>query len=146
TPPVHGTELRRNRMDAFKRGIVASMMTIMLATALPGCAASTIGQQATPAKSPTVGNLAGILTEFPVRTTNSGLDSITAGPDGNLWFTEHDANKIGRITSSGDVTEFAIPSAETRVALITSGPDGNLWFAEPLANKIGRITPGGAVA
>jgi hypothetical protein len=25
-------------------------------------------------------------------------------PDGNLWFTEHDANKIGRITITDNVS------------------------------------------
>ena len=36
--------------------------------------------------------------EFPVPTLSSDVTDITAGPDGNLWFTEHAANKIGRIT------------------------------------------------
>jgi hypothetical protein len=34
---------------------------------------------------------------------------ITAGPDGNLWFTGAGSDKIGRITTSGAVTEFQIP-------------------------------------
>jgi hypothetical protein len=42
---------------------------------------------------------AGSITEFPLRATNSGPLGITAGPDGRLWFTEADGNKIGRITS-----------------------------------------------
>jgi len=41
---------------------------------------------------------AGSITEFPVPTADSGPWAITAGPDGNLWFTEYDGNKIGRIT------------------------------------------------
>ncbi len=33
--------------------------------------------------------------------------SIAAGPDGNLWFTESMANKIGRIApATGAITEF----------------------------------------
>ena len=32
---------------------------------------------------------------------------ITAGPDGNLWFTENVGNRIGRITPAGVVTEFS---------------------------------------
>ena len=32
---------------------------------------------------------------------------ITAGPDGNLWFTEAAAT-IGRITPAGTVTEFPL--------------------------------------
>jgi eukaryotic-like serine/threonine-protein kinase len=42
----------------------------------------------------------GTITEFPVPTASSSPSGITAGPDGNLWFTEYDGNKIGRITSS----------------------------------------------
>jgi hypothetical protein len=68
------------------------------------------------------------------------LDEITAGPDGNLWFTESRANKIGRITPSGTIDEFPVPTAKSLPFGITAGPDGNLWFTESKANKIGRIT------
>lgn len=47
------------------------------------------------------GALAGAITEFPIPTANSIPKGITAGPDGNLWFTEDSADKIGRITPSG---------------------------------------------
>jgi streptogramin lyase len=71
---------------------------------------------------------------------------IVPGPDGNMWFTEHDADQIGRITPSGVVTEFfediSLGSGPTG---ITSGPDGNLWFTEYDAGRIGRITPAGVV-
>ena len=30
------------------------------------------------------------------------------GPDGNLWFTEEAANKIGRITPGGTITDWAL--------------------------------------
>ncbi|HEY7360690.1 MAG TPA: NHL repeat-containing protein, partial [Streptosporangiaceae bacterium] len=70
---------------------------------------------------------------------------ITAGPDGNLWFTEG-AGRIGRITPQGAITEFSTgisPGAEPTG--IAAGPDGNLWFTESAGNRIGRITPTGAV-
>jgi len=70
---------------------------------------------------------------------------ITVGPDGNLWFTEPDANKIGRITLEGAIQEFPIPTAASGPLGITAGPDGNLWFTESGANKIARMTPDGAV-
>jgi virginiamycin B lyase len=76
-------------------------------------------------------------------------ESITAGPDGALWFTE-DVDKIGRITTSGAITEFPIPAEEAVVGgfrtptSITAGPDGALWFTET-GDKIGRITTSGAV-
>jgi len=70
---------------------------------------------------------------------------ITAGPDGNLWFTEPAAGRIGRITPTGTVTEFSAGiSAGSGPWDITAGPDGNLWFTE-LDGRIGRITPTGTI-
>ena len=40
----------------------------------------------------------GRINEFPIPTLASNSIAITAGPDGNLWFTEFHANQIGRIT------------------------------------------------
>ncbi len=98
------------------------------------------------------------VTKFPIPTANSGAQLIAAGPDGALWFTEQNSNKIGRITAAGSVTEFAIPTAVSLVVGITAGPDGNLWFAESAApgdsvgglvtsapGAIGRITPTGTI-
>jgi streptogramin lyase len=68
---------------------------------------------------------------------------ITAGPDGNIWFTEYGNNTLGRITPTGVLTEFPIPKAGSYPTDITSGPDGNLWFTEDY--NIGRITPTGTV-
>src|SRR4051812_37018865 len=34
---------------------------------------------------------------------------ITTGPDGNLWFAESGAGRIGRMTPSGALTEFDLP-------------------------------------
>jgi streptogramin lyase len=81
---------------------------------------------------------AGTVTEFPV----PGGDplSITAGPDGNLWFTAGTSN-IGRITTAGKITEFPVSSEPFG---ITAGPDGNLWFTLIADNAIGRITPSGS--
>jgi virginiamycin B lyase len=66
---------------------------------------------------------------------------MTTGPDGNLWFTEIGASKIGRITTSGSISEFVIPTASSGPFGITAGPDGNHWFTEELANKIGKLVP-----
>ncbi len=87
-------------------------------------------------------------TDFTIPTAKSNPQGITAGPDGNLWFTEGFGNKIGRMTPAGTVTEFAIPSAGAIPEGIVTGPDGNLWFTEGAAavNKIGRMTPSGTFA
>ncbi len=82
-----------------------------------------------------------VITEFPVPTAGSAPLGIVSGSDGNLWFTEFSASKIGRITTAGVVTEF--PTSGANPQLIAAGPDGNLWFPEATANKIGRITTAG---
>jgi streptogramin lyase len=78
--------------------------------------------------------------------TGNGPGEATAGPDGNVWFVESGANKIGRLTTSGSLTEFSAGlSANAGLVGITAGPDGNLWFTESSANRIGRITPAGVI-
>ena len=89
---------------------------------------------------------AGQMTTFPLPTPKSGAWGITAGPDGNLWFTEPYANQLGRITPSGQVTEFPVPPFYlSEKEEIIAGPDGNLWFSDFIGDRIGRITPTGQV-
>jgi virginiamycin B lyase len=97
-----------------------------------------------------VGGIAGhalavTFSEFPVPSTSAPTspESITAGPDGALWFTDSDS--IGRVTTDGVITKFSIPTTDSGPDGITSGPDGALWFIEALASKIGRITTVGAI-
>jgi streptogramin lyase len=86
------------------------------------------------------------ITEFPA-PANAGPWGITAGPDGNLWFTEAGAGKIGMINPNDPThpTDYSIPTANEHPTGITAGPDGNLWFGEyqsgPTATKIGMINP-----
>ncbi len=82
------------------------------------------------------------ITKFNIPTVGAGASHMAAGPDGNVWFTEGAASKIGRITPSGVITEFT-PPGFIYLNGITSGPDGNLWFVG--SNGIGRITPSGVI-
>ncbi|HEX4563757.1 MAG TPA: hypothetical protein VH115_04820, partial [Solirubrobacteraceae bacterium] len=75
-----------------------------------------------------------------------GPEWITPGSDCNVWFTEAEANKIGRITPSGSITEFELPTARSAPAGIVPGADGNVWFAESEAGRIGRLGAGAAEA
>src|SRR5947209_20448477 len=71
--------------------------------------------------------------DFAVLYSPNGPVGITAGPDGNLWFTESGRDTIGRMSPAGIITEFSLPSLPTAkrdLVSITAGPDGNLWFAE----------------
>ena len=88
------------------------------------------------------------VTNFPIPLV--GLvepQGITTGPDGNLWFAETGADRIGRMTPSGELTEFSLPDTSEGTAsgptAIVAGPDGALWFVgQP--GEVGRITTSGA--
>ena len=87
----------------------------------------------------------GNVTQYPTPTVDSFPQSITAGSDGAMWFTESGADKIGRITTAGVIEEYPIPTPNSYPIGIAAGPDGALWFTESIGNKIGRITTKGVI-
>jgi virginiamycin B lyase len=93
------------------------------------------------AKFSTAGQL---LAEYPVPTARSQPWGITTGPDGALWFTEEEADQIGRITVNGSITEYPTQNC-CFPTFITTGGDGRLWFTEELPGQIGAMSTNGAV-
>jgi len=106
--------------------------------------------------TPAVGRItpSGTITEFtsglnPGSVPGGGLTTgtvsvggIAAGPDGNVWFTDHGTTAaIGRITPSGSITEFSsgLPAGSAPYKL-TTGPDGNIWFTDRATTSIGGVT------
>src|SRR6516164_9857604 len=82
------------------------------------------------------------IAEFPLPAAGSVPFGITTGPDGNIWFTEDQANKIGMINpTTHAISEFAIPTAGSNPLEITAGPGSTIWFTENAANQIGEINP-----
>ncbi len=72
------------------------------------------------------------------------LPGIVEGSDKNLWFTNFDGSKIGKITTSGTITEYSLPTGSYPEG-IAAGPDSNLWFIDSLTMKIGKISTSGSV-
>jgi streptogramin lyase len=92
--------------------------------------------------SPSMFGTSETVTTFAPPTPSSQVTAITAGPDGNLWFTEGEGNKVGKINpATGAITEFPLPTAGAAPGDITAGPDGNVWFTEPGANIVAEINP-----
>lgn len=60
------------------------------------------------------------MTQFAMPAAQNNLEGITAGPDGNLWFTEEWRSQIRRLTSEGAITEFPLPGTQ----LSGKEPDG----------------------
>jgi hypothetical protein len=93
--------------------------------------------------------------EYPVPDNGLGvnLSGITAGPDGNVWFTHagtfpHDG-ELESITPAGAITTFPQPPGTSARAIVT-GADGNLWYGGIFRESfeqavIGQMTTDGTV-
>ena len=84
------------------------------------------------------------VTEFPLPTASALPHDIVLGPDGKLWFTEKDANKIGRVTPGNPpvIDEFDLPAGFTDPFNITVGPDNQIWATcRNAAGAVCRINP-----
>src|SRR5262249_4823449 len=76
--------------------------------------------------------------------------SITAGPDGALWFTNRWLSLVAltgdmslhRLTTSGALTAVSTPNFIPFA--VTTGADGNLWATDD-SSGIARISTGGSV-
>jgi streptogramin lyase len=65
---------------------------------------------------------------------------ITAAPDGKVYFTLEDNNKIGQIDpATGDITYWATPTANSQPHGIAVGPDNNVWLAEWGASQVAQF-------
>jgi virginiamycin B lyase len=86
------------------------------------------------------------LTEYSLPTANSQPFRITSGSDGALWFTENNANRVGRVTTAGTITEYSFSAGNVGYG-ITLGADGAIWFAESgsAGDKLGRVTTSGTI-
>jgi streptogramin lyase len=130
---------------------VLLLVLLLFLTGLVSACSPSITSGSSPTPTPTRG-IRGIFHEYALPPSQFVPGSITAGPDGNLWFTEimtdqngsPKASKIERITPTGTLSEFSLPSANTPATGIITGPDGNLWFTE--GSKIARITPMGKIS
>jgi streptogramin lyase len=89
-----------------------------------------------------------VLAGYPI-ATNSNVQSLTRGIDGNVWFAEAGASdaqgntvagmQIGRLTPSGALTEFVTPTASSGPIDITLGGNGQIWFSERFVGGAGAI-------
>ena len=86
--------------------VIATASNMVAATVSVGSGPNTIGIQ--PVVPPACRS--GVVHEFSLQTKYSYPSGITAGPDGNIWFTEGGTgaggSKLGRITPQAAITEF----------------------------------------
>lgn len=83
---------------------------------------------------------------IPVPTSAAGLGRIVASPDGSVWFTERDANKVGKISPNGQVTEFAFPAefpGTTTLKDLDVAPDGSVWVVYESGERVRHMSAAG---
>lgn len=114
----------------MSRSVRFSSLLIQIAAVLVICAPKELSAQTIPF---------GRFTFF-VLAPVSDPEGITVGPDGNIWFAETRAGKIGRL-ANGVLSEFTTPSGAGPG--IVAGPDGALWFCG--LNAVDRITTSGVI-
>jgi streptogramin lyase len=76
-------------------------------------------------------------TALPQTQANS-TNAITRGGDGNGWFTEGTAGRVGFITPNNQVTVFDLTGV-TLLGAIVPGPDGAIWMVDTNNNRISRV-------
>lgn len=66
--------------------------------------------------------------DVAIPTSDAGLHSIAASPDGSVWFSEQRRGKVGRVAPDGRVAEWTIPTdGEFGPEELTVGRDGRAW-------------------
>ena len=80
--------------------------------------------------------------EFPAP---GGPFTIAPGPDGNIWFTQFDTDRIGLMSTAGALLGETQTPAGSGLGDIITGPDGNMWFTATDRDRVGRVTPGGSL-
>jgi len=95
---------------------------------------------------PVTGDFMRVATSQKAGTTSTLPYWLVKGPDGQLWFNEHYANRIGRFDALNmTMTEYSVPSyvptygGVANVLSIAVDPAGNLWFTEWSTGRIGVV-------
>src|SRR5262249_5416351 len=81
----------------------------------------------------------GEFSEYDVPTAGAYLNWITAGPDGNLWFTELSAGKIGKLDPAAIPPPTATPTATPTPTASLQLPDLRV---SALANPPASVSAG----
>jgi copper transport protein len=86
-------------------------------------------------------SLLGTFREYP-SINEAGLPFGMAMDNyGNLWFAQHEIDKIGLIDPrTGEGTEANIPITGSFVQWITSDNEGRIWFAAQRGSALGSVT------
>jgi streptogramin lyase len=83
----------------------------------------------------------GVLSKFQP-PTNGKPQRLDLDPDGNVWFTERQGNKIGLLDVKTETfREYALPGPEASPYAITVDKDRMIWYSSHEQDTINRLDP-----
>ncbi|HEY1881994.1 MAG TPA: hypothetical protein VGG51_03000 [Candidatus Cybelea sp.] len=83
--------------------------------------------------------LNGSVTEYPLTGSNTP-NQVLQGVDGNFYFTDTAANRIGQFfTRSHHLAYFSIPTKHSEPTAMTLGLDNQIYLVETAGNKIAQF-------
>lgn len=86
-------------------------------------------------------SLLGTFHEYPSVNEDGLPFGMAMDSYGNLWFAQHEIDKIGVIDPrTGESTEANIPIAGSFVQWITSDDEGRIWFAAQRGSALGSVS------
>ncbi len=120
-----------------------ALLAVLSLVVLAACGKGTPITSGTPTPPPTPPPA--VVAQYTIPTASSQPMGIAVGSDGNLWFTEFAASKLGQLLHGGHIMEQVTPSrkAEPNGIASGSGPNLNLWFTETSRATVGQITVAG---
>src|SRR5271166_2599715 len=94
------------------------------------------------AGSTNVGVLDVQIREFEVPTPKSRPHDPALAPDGSLWYTGQEANKLGRLDPrTGEFKEYALKTANSGPHGLVADKNGNIWFTAISGGYVGKLDP-----
>jgi len=78
----------------------------------------------------------------PATPMDAAPFGVAVAPDGTVWASLQNANKLWRISPTGDEAAFDLPTRGSGLGDVAVGADGAVWFLEVATNKIGRFADG----
>jgi len=80
--------------------------------------------------------------EWTLPTPDSRPHDPAAAPDGALWYTAQNVNKLGRVDAkTGAIQEFSVPTAGSGPHGLTADRTGRIWYTGNSKGLIGRLEP-----
>lgn len=84
----------------------------------------------------------GAFAKFPALTKWSYSYGLAVDQSDNVWFTQHHANKIGKVDTAGKLTDYTVPRPVALPRRLRADSRGSIWFTQSgFPAAIGMLDP-----